>query len=215
MVQYIWESASKVKSLNSVLVAVDDEEVSRVVNGFGGKAVMTPSDLPSGSDRVAFVAKNLDADIIVNLQADEPLLSPSAIESLVDLLRSRPEFDMATLVVKKTDPGLLKDPNVVKCVSTANQKALYFSRQPLCSKTDGSFLKHIGIYAYRKKTLLELSKLPPSSLELSEKLEQLRALENGFSIGICSISEDTLAVDVPEDLEKVERVLREKQGVVI
>ncbi|NBT60126.1 3-deoxy-manno-octulosonate cytidylyltransferase, partial [bacterium] len=215
LVQYIWEAAAKAKSLSAVWVAVDDPEVVRVVEAFGGKAVMTPSELPSGSDRVAYLAKDCEAEIVVNLQADEPLLPAYAIDKLVELLKNRPEFDIATLVVRKNTPSLLEDPNVVKCVSSANQRALYFSRKPLGSSPDGSFLKHLGIYAYRKQTLLKLAGISPSPLELTEKLEQLRALENGFSIGVCLVSEDTLAVDVPSDLEKVERVLREKPGVVI
>ncbi|MFM8268586.1 MAG: 3-deoxy-manno-octulosonate cytidylyltransferase [Pseudomonadota bacterium] len=215
MVQFIWEAASHAKSLGGVKVAVDHEEVFKAVERFGGEAVMTPSELPSGSDRVAFVAKNIDADIVVNLQADEPLLSSAAIDSLVELLRNHPDLDMATLVVRKKDTQGLEDPQVVKCVASASQRALYFSRKPLCSNVEGEFLKHIGIYAYRKKALMAISKLPPSPLELTEKLEQLRALENGLSIGVCFISDDTLAVDVPSDLEKVERVLRAKPRVVV
>lgn len=215
LVQYIWESATRAKSLASVIVAVDSTEVAKAVERFGGKAIMTPSELPSGSDRVAHVAKDLDVEIVINLQADEPLLSSNAIDHLVELLQSCPEFDLATLVVEKKAPLLLEDPNIVKCVFSSSRRALYFSRKSLCSSTDGTFFKHIGIYAYRKKALLKLAGLPPSPLELTERLEQLRALENGFSIGVCLVSEDTLAVDVPSDLEKVERVLRAKPGVVI
>lgn len=215
MVQYIWESAKKARELQRIVVAVDDLKVAEIVERFGGEAIMTPPELPSGSDRVAYVAKDLSAQIIVNLQADEPLLSPHAIDSLVGLIKKDSSIGMATLAIKKQDTLLLQDPNVVKCVVGRDQKALYFSRKPLESFPDGGFLKHVGIYAYRKDILLNLSQLPPSSLERIEKLEQLRALENGVSIGVAFMERDTLSVDVPEDVKKVESVLRQNQGMVI
>lgn len=215
MVQYIWESAKKAQELQRVVVAVDDPQVAKVVERFGGEAIMTPSDLPSGSDRVAHIARELAAPIILNLQADEPLLSPDAIDSLVRLIRKDPAMGMATLAIKKQDRTLLQDANVVKCVVGRDQKALYFSRKPLEAYPDGGFLKHVGIYAYRKDVLLTLSQLPPSSLETIEKLEQLRALENGVSIGVAFMERDTVSVDVPEDIKKVESVLRQNQGMVI
>jgi 3-deoxy-manno-octulosonate cytidylyltransferase (CMP-KDO synthetase) len=215
LVQYIWESAKRSQELQRVIVAVDNPKVAEIVEDFGGEAMMTPSELPSGSDRVAHLAKDLDAQIIVNLQADEPLLSSSSIDSLVRLIKDHSSIGMATLAIKKQDPALLQDPNTVKCVCGADQKALYFSRKPLESFPEGGFLKHVGIYAYRKDILLKLSKLPPSPLETIEKLEQLRALENGVSIGVALIEEETYSVDVPEDLKKVESVLRRKQGMVV
>lgn len=214
LVQYIWESAKKSKKLQKVLVAVDTQEVFEIVKSFGGEPVMTPPDLPSGSDRVAFVAKDLPVDIVLNLQADEPLLPTSAIDELVIALEKNPHLGMATLVIPKRDSEALSNPNIVKCVMNSQKEALYFSRKALSSSPEGDFFKHLGIYAYRKEALLKVSQLPPSSLELTEKLEQLRALENGISIGVRLVSQDTLAVDVPSDAEKVERVLREKQGMV-
>jgi 3-deoxy-manno-octulosonate cytidylyltransferase (CMP-KDO synthetase) len=210
LVQYIWEQAQKSKKLSEVIVAVDSEDVLKSVEGFGGRAVMTPSHLPSGSDRVAFVAKDCDADIIINLQADEPLLEFSAIDDLVECFEKNPQIGMATLVVKKNDLGSLEDPNTVKCVVSSQNEALYFSRKALCSNPQGGFFKHIGIYGYKKETLFALAQLPPSSLELTEKLEQLRALENGIRIGVCEISQETISVDTPSDLERVERFLRAK-----
>jgi 3-deoxy-manno-octulosonate cytidylyltransferase (CMP-KDO synthetase) len=214
LVQYIWEAAKKSKKLQKVLVAVDTPEVFKIVQSFGGEAIMTPTDLPSGSDRVAFVAKEIQADIVLNLQADEPLLPTSAIDELVIALEQNPHLGMATLAIRKRDPEALANPNVVKCVMNSHQEALYFSRKPLISTPEGDFYKHLGIYAYRKEALLKVSQLAPSPLELTEKLEQLRALENGIAIGVRLVTQDTLAVDVPSDVEKVERVLREKQGMV-
>lgn len=210
MVQYIWERSQQASKLNQVIVAVDSREVMASVQAFGAQVLMTPPELPSGSDRVAHVAMELDVDIVINLQADEPLLSAQAIDQLISKLEQDPTLDLATLVVPQSNPQTLNDVNVVKCVKSATDRALYFSRQPLKTSPEGGFLKHIGIYAYRKNALLKLSKLAPSLLERTEKLEQLRALENGMSIGVCLVTEDTIAVDVPEDIQKVERVLRAK-----
>ncbi|NBX93310.1 MAG: 3-deoxy-manno-octulosonate cytidylyltransferase [Proteobacteria bacterium] len=214
LVQYIWEAAKKSKKLKKVLIAVDSSEVMKRVQSFGAEAVMTPSDLPSGSDRVAFVAKDLSADIIVNLQADEPLLPADAIDELVQAIEEDPELSLGTLAILKKDPTSFQDPNIVKCVMDSRRRALYFSRKPLGSSPEGDFYKHVGIYAYRKEALLKLSHLPPSPLERTEKLEQLRALENGFSIGVRLLTQDTYAVDLPTDIPTVESILRALQGMV-
>jgi len=215
LVQYIWEQAQKSRKLTEVIIAVDSPDVFKIVENFGAKAVMTPTALASGTDRVAWVARTLDADILVNLQADEPLLEASSIDSLVDCLESAPQLGMATLVVRKKDPDGLEDPNCVKCVMSSQKEALYFSRRPLVSGPNGDYYKHIGIYGYRKNILLQFSQLTPSPLELAEKLEQLRALENGIRIGVTEIQQEPLSVDTLSDLKRVERVLREKQGMVI
>lgn len=214
LVQYIWESAKKAQKLGEVVIAVDDERVKTVVEGFGAKAVMTSPALPSGSDRVASVVKDLNYEIVLNLQADEPLLEAPQIDQLIAILDENPDFDLATLAFLETNPDYIHDPHRVKCVLTQQGKALYFSRKALQSHPDGRFLKHIGIYAYRKEVLLKLATLPPSQLELAEKLEQLRALENGFSIGVSCIQKDLVAVDVPEDITKVESILRENAKVI-
>ncbi|MSP18683.1 MAG: 3-deoxy-manno-octulosonate cytidylyltransferase [Bdellovibrionales bacterium] len=208
MIQYVWELARRSTSLTEVIIATDHIEIFNAVKSFGGRVVMTPSELASGSDRVAFVAKDHAADIIVNLQGDEPLLNPIFIDSLVKSLMIDPESEISTLAVRKTDPQELANPNCVKVVFDSKNKALYFSRSPLVSHNSGEFFKHIGIYAYRRDTLLKFCQLPIGTLEQVERLEQLRALENGMGIQVCVVDQDTLAVDVPEDIIKVEDILK-------
>lgn len=205
MVQYVWEAAMGSGVFESVLVATDDDSVSLVVHSFGATAVMTPSELPSGTDRVAMVAREHSAPIVVNLQSDEPMLSTKAIRELVRTLVETPEADMATLAVEKQSVRELADPNVVKVVWGADRCALYFSRQPLTNGRDGSFYKHIGIYAFRRDALFRFCELPVSPLEKAERLEQLRALENGMKIAVCLVDSDTIAVDTPGDIARVER----------
>ena len=217
MIQYVWEAARRAESLSEVVVATDSEEIAAVVKGFGGNVVMTPSDLPSGTDRVAFVAKDLLAkdrphDLVLNLQGDEPLLEPDFIDSLVADLRAHPTCSLATLVVQKRSPEEANNQNVVKAAVSSRGDALYFSRQPLFVSPDGAFFKHIGIYGFRRSALLTFCSLPPSLLEKAERLEQLRALENGMSIRAVRVERDTIAVDTPGDIARVEKVLTMKKG---
>jgi 3-deoxy-manno-octulosonate cytidylyltransferase (CMP-KDO synthetase) len=210
MVQYVWDAACRARRLGECIVATDDVTVAEVVESFGGRVVLTPEGLKTGTDRVAFVARDSEAEIIVNLQADEPLLKPESIDGLIDCLESTPSFDMATLAVNKDSFEDLNNPNIVKVVTagefgvSGNSSALYFSRLPITAGSGGEFLKHIGVYAFRRKALLKFCDLPSSRLEKSERLEQLRALEAGFRIGVHLVSSDTIAVDTPEDLIKVE-----------
>lgn len=202
IIQHVWEAAKNCPSLNEVWVATGDTEIAEVVEGFGGRVFWTPGEFLSGTDRVAFVASQSDADIVVNLQADEPLIQPSSIDRLVQLLRESPETEMATLAVKIERASELENSNVVKVVFSKTGRALYFSRATL--GREESF-KHIGIYAYRKEALARFCALAPTPLETSERLEQLRALENDFLIRIGIVENDTIAVDTPEDLVKVQR----------
>ncbi len=210
LVQHVWEAAKRCRLLSDVVVATDSDKIIEVVNSFGGNAVMTPSECPSGSDRVAIVAKTASASIIVNLQGDEPLLSAEAVDELVNTLRSEPQWGMATLVVRKQSEQELNDSNVVKAVFDEKGRALYFSRCPLAWDRENRFYKHIGIYAYRRETLLQLCEWEPSALERSERLEQLRALEHGVAIKVIPVSGDTIAVDVPADIARVENYLKSK-----
>lgn len=209
MLQYVWENAQRCKTLARVLIATDHAEIARVVESFGGACTLTP-EFESGSDRVAFIAKDSPEEIIVNIQGDEPLLSPEAIDHLVGVLEENPAADLATLATPLSNPELLKDSNTVKVVINLQGEALYFSRAPIASRADGSFLKHIGIYAYRKNSLLKFCTLPQSALELTEKLEQLRALENGMRIQVVLVEKESQAVDAPEDIERVEAILAER-----
>lgn len=210
MIQHVWENALKAKTLSGIVIATDNEVVAEVIRAFGGEVVMTP-ELPSGSDRVAFVAKDRAADYIINIQGDEPLLPHANLDLLVAALKNNLNADISTLAVRVKDPEALKNPNVVKVIVDQKQRALYFSRAPLQIKSDGTFLKHIGIYGYRRESLMKFCALPPGSLEQCEKLEQLRALENGMTIQVVEIEHDTIAVDTEEDLKKVELYLRGNQ----
>ncbi len=199
-------------SASAVFVATDDERIRDVVEGFGGKALMTSDRHPTGTDRLAEAVRFVpgdQADIIVNVQADEPLIEPSMIDQAVLALTSVPGAAIGTLrkAIERDDE--LASSNVVKVVVDLNGRALYFSRSPLPYARDGRRLapawRHVGIYAYRRDALLTLAGLPPTPLELSESLEQLRALEHGFGIHTLETSYDTIGVDTADDLERVRR----------
>ena len=211
MIQYVWESARAAKRPSAVWVATDDVRIQEAVAAFGGIATLTPSHFQSGTDRVAHLAKDWEGDIIVNVQGDEPLLPPTSIDGLIEALERNPRCGMATLAVRRQDPKQLQDENVVKVVFNDAGEALYFSRAPLVACEDGTFYKHIGIYAYRKEVLMRLCAIEPSRLERAERLEQLRALENNISIAVVVVDQDTIAVDTPKDISKVEQVLRQQR----
>lgn len=213
MVQHVWEAASRVKEFSRVLVATDSEAVAAEVRAFGGEAIMTGSHYTTGSERIAEVAKSLTAEIVVNVQGDEPLISPDAVSGLVRMLQLNPELGIATLAVLDNDSDKLTDPNVVKLVMNEQNRAIYFSRAPIMTTAEGAFYKHIGIYAYRRDVLLKLTALAPSPLEKAEQLEQLRALEQGIAIGVVVTDQDTVAVDVPSDIGRVEAELARRKQV--
>ena len=212
MIQHVWEHAKKAHSLDDLIVAADDDRIIKAVEGFGGKAVFTSKSHPSGTDRLREIANPLDVDIVVNIQADEPLLNHSMIDSLVDTLRNDQNIVMASLMKKIDNADDISNPNLVKVVADKNNFALYFSRSPIPfsgSALDSKyqFHKHIGLYAYTKDFLFTFANLPPSSLEKYEKLEQLRALENGYRIKMIETKYDTIGVDTPEDLERARAIL--------
>src|SRR5579871_3777251 len=191
LVQHVYERACQARRATQVIVATEDSRIVAAVESFGGRVVMTRRDHASGADRVAEVAQQLDADIIVNLQGDEPLVDPAALDLLPDLLKRDPGCDMATLAVPIVTAEQWHDPNCVKVVCDAAGRALYFSRSPIPYVRNGrpsftmqpaSFLQHLGLYAYRRAFLLQLATLPPEPLEQIEKLEQLRVLALGRQI---------------------------------
>lgn len=216
LIQRVYEQARRAPALDGIYVATDDERIRACVAGFGGRAVMTRSDHPSGSDRLAEAAARLGlapADIVINIQGDQPVFPPELIGQLAAPLRRDPAVVMVTPVRRVTDPAAAQNPNTVKVVFDHRHRALYFSRSPLPYwRDDGGqapyFYKHIGIYAYRNEFLQQFVKLPPGRWEDAEKLEQLRALEHGFPIHIVETAADTLEVDTPEDLARVEEYLR-------
>jgi 3-deoxy-manno-octulosonate cytidylyltransferase (CMP-KDO synthetase) len=218
LIQWVYEQARQVKELDGLWVATDDERIRECVEGFGGKAVMTRGDHPSGSDRLAEAATLLTLapnDIVVNIQGDQPVFPPKLIGLLAALLQRDCSAVMATPVRRLEDPAIATNPNVVKVVFDYRGRALYFSRSPLPYWRDGEkpyFFKHIGIYAYRVEFLQNFVTLPPGRWEAAEKLEQLRALEYGFPIHIVETIGDTLEVDTPEDLRRVEEYLRSGGG---
>jgi len=209
MIQWVYEKAVA-SIVDEVLIATDDQQVVDAVEAFGGKAVMTSSDHPSGTDRICEAAAGLDCDIIINIQGDEPLIPVEVINDLVVLMQSNPEIEMGTVGVP-AEREFLADPNKVKVVVDNYDFALYFSRSLIPFLREGGVdtpaLLHWGIYAYRKAVLKKFVSLPEGNLEACEKLEQLRALENGIKIYLMRSSLESIGVDTPEDLKAAEHKL--------
>lgn len=209
MLQHVFERAKKSKALDDVIIACDDERIMMAAKKFGAKAVMTSPKHPSGTDRIAEAVRSLKVDIVVNIQGDEPLIQPKVIDDLVKALRKDKACVMATTIKAVTDENDLNNPNVVKVAIDKSNVALYFSRSCIPFNRDGQPLKnikvykHLGLYAYRKSFLMKFKDLPKSSLETTEKLEQLRVLEAGYKIKTIQTTVDTIGVDTPEDLAKV------------
>lgn len=213
MVVRVYERASKAKRVSETLVATDDQRIYDAVLAHGGKAQMTRADHPTGTDRLAeVVASRPDADLIVNVQGDEPLIDPGLIDQLAVCFEQDSDLQMATVKTEISDAAEQKNPNNVKVVTDQDEYALYFSRSLLpYPRHDGTpVYKHIGIYAYRRDFLLQYAKMPETPLEHAESLEQLRALENGYRIKVVETSSKFVGVDTEEDLEKV-RAIYEKQ----
>jgi len=218
MIQHVWERVSRAKKLAKVVVATDDERIRAAVQAFGGEAVMTRSDHRSGTDRVAEVAVAAHADIFINVQGDEPLVAPEAVDALVEAIAEDETVQLATLAIPVHDPKDIMDPNICKVVVDFNGDALYFSRAPIPWVRDSSsavharHLKHLGLYAYRREALLNYSTLPPGDLERVEQLEQLRWLENGYKMRVAETEHDAVSVDVPEDVARVEKLIRAEES---
>lgn len=231
LIRHVYENSKKSKLAEDVIVATDSENIFNAVIEFGGKAVMTSKEHASGTDRIAEVAGSLDYDIIVNVQGDEPLIKAEMIDDVIRLLDDK-RAAMGTLVKKIEDPEEVFDPNVVKAVFDKDGFAMYFSRAPIPFDRDEwrsafsvqrstplypplikgghggvNWYKHIGIYSYRRDVLLNLAKMEPVELEKTEKLEQLRALVNGFRIKVKETTCETVGVDTPQDLERVKEWL--------
>lgn len=216
MIQHVVERALQARRVSRVLVATDDDRIRAAVASFGGESAMTRRDHRSGTERIAEVAVHNSADIYINVQGDEPLISPEVIDAAAEAISSDAEVQVSTLYVPIAQPSEIMDPNVVKVVSDFDGNALYFSRAPIPWVRDASqpvaarHFKHIGIYAFRRDALLEFPTLPPGELEHLEQLEQLRWLENGYRIRVGECEYNGVAVDVPADVAKVEEILRNK-----
>lgn len=210
MIQHVYSRCELVKDIDNVIVATDDTRVKEAVEAFGGKVVMTSLDHKSGTDRIAEVAKDLDVDIIVNVQGDEPLIEPKAIEQAIKPFYEDESVMISTLMTKINNEEEYNNPNVVKVVTDKDGFALYFSRSLIPfprNKGQNSVYKHIGLYAYRKDFLIHLSEMEQTSLEKAESLEQLRVLENGYKIKVVETNYDTIGVDTPEDLITIKQII--------
>ena len=211
MLQHVWERTSQARYLTSVIIATDDERIRTAAEDFGATVSMTRADHVSGTDRVAEVASASKAGVIVNIQGDEPMIDPAAIDAAVLGLLDADGAPMATLKTRldtdKPRPADIHDPNIVKVVTDLEGDAIYFSRHPIpFVRTDDqpvAHFKHIGLYVYRREFLLSYPDLPIGPLERAERLEQLRALENGFKIRVVETDYDSIGVDTPEDWERV------------
>jgi len=209
MIQHVFERASQASLVDDVFVATDDQRIEEAVRLFHGKAMLTRSDLNTGTDRVAEVARNLSSDIFINVQGDEPFISPRLIDQIASSLISDPKIKIASAGISLKTKESFLDPNVVKVLTDRDSFAIYFSRYPIPFlkqgwKEDGiPAKKHLGIYGFRREALLQFAQWEPTPLECQEGLEQLRALEHGVKIKIVPTEEESIAIDTPEDLAKI------------
>ena len=216
LIQHVVEQCEKATLLSEIIVATDDTRIWEVAQNFC-RVEMTRPEHPSGSDRIAEVCERCDCDAVVNIQGDEPLIDPNVINAVAIELAQNEMSTAATLIKNLSE---LDNPNVVKVVVNAGGRALYFSRRTIPYVREAAsrpvneqlaafpFLKHLGIYGFRRETLLRLVKFPVSPLENAEKLEQLRALENGIQIAVVKVDYDSIGVDLPEDVKRVEDILK-------
>jgi 3-deoxy-manno-octulosonate cytidylyltransferase (CMP-KDO synthetase) len=209
VIQHVFERASRASYLHQVVIATDDERIRKEACSFGAKVIMTRADHPSGTDRVAEVASASNAGIIINIQGDEPLIDPLAIDALAFALVDDSSAPMATLKKRIEDLQEFTNPNVVKVVTDRSHYAVYFSRSPIPYDLSGQAVhfKHPGLYGYRRDFLLAYPALPIGPLERAERLEQLRAIENGHKIRVVETEYESVGVDTPQDLERVRRMI--------
>lgn len=208
LVQHVWERAVRARNIEKIIVATDHEEIFRRIKEFGGECVLTSPHLKSGTDRVAEVVKEMDFEIILNVQGDEPMIEPVLVDRIVETLNNK-GVPMVSVYEIWEDEKAFFNPNIVKVVLDKDSFAIYFSRSPIpYSKNSSKFFRHVGIYGYKKDTLLQLISFPQSSLEIREGLEQLRAIENGIKIKMIESNGVTLGIDTLDDLKEVERILK-------
>jgi 3-deoxy-manno-octulosonate cytidylyltransferase (CMP-KDO synthetase) len=212
LVQHVWERAGRAKRVGRVIIATDDMRIAEAAFDFGAEVALTSPKHPTGTDRLAEVAKKLkSAPLILNVQGDEPDIAPSTIDRLASALQDDPKLGMVTAANPITAAADIRNPNVVKVVTDLAGRALYFSRSVIPHDRDGrgriKYLRHQGIYGYRRQVLLDFVKWKPTPLEKAEKLEQMRALEHGVSIGVIVVKRGSVGVDVPADLAKAVRAL--------
>jgi 3-deoxy-manno-octulosonate cytidylyltransferase (CMP-KDO synthetase) len=214
MIQHVCSCAANCLDISDVYVTTDDERIFKCVEDFGGKAIMTKEKHPSGTDRIAEAVEKLglsNEDIIINIQGDQPVFEPSVISEMIKPLLNDETIPMGTLKYRINNPAEIDNSNIVKVVTDNNDYAIYFSRSTIPfyreDSLTGIYYKHLGFYAYRKDFILEFSRLPGGKLESAEKLEQLRAIENGYKIKVVEAGSDSIEVDAPEDIIKVENLI--------
>lgn len=212
MIQHVWEQAQRVQGLNGIWIACDDQKIVDEVKRFGGQAILTRVDHPNGTSRITEVIEKVPADIVINIQGDQPLIDVKAIELLAETLKGDRSLNMATLAIRSKSKDDYQNPNVVKVVCDEKGRALYFSRSPLPfsrdSKETPEFWKHIGVYGYRRDFLKQFVSWPAGRLERLEQLEQLRVLERGHTIQVIETKQDFLSVDTAEDLKQAEALFK-------
>src|SRR5579872_1267370 len=214
MIRRVYDRAKSAESVHEVIVATDDDRIIEAVKAFGGQARMTRPDHRTGTERVAEVAAHQKGDVFVNVQGDEPLLDPAAVDTAIDALLEEPAAPIATVATLIKPPADIMDPNVVKTVLDFDNNGIYFSRAPIpwvrdtASKIQVRHWKHLGLYVFQRDALLEYPTLPQGELERIEQLEQLRWLENGWKIRVAEVEHDAVSVDVPEDVARVEKLLQ-------
>lgn len=219
MIRHVYERAKMAQTVSAVIVATDDERIVKAVEAFGGEARLTRPDHRTGTERVAEVAAHVDGDVFVNVQGDEPLLDPKAVDTAVNALLEQPRAEVATVATPVKTPGDIMDPNVCKVALDFDENALYFSRAPIpwvrdtAGKVQARHLKHLGLYVFQRAALLEYPTLPQGDLERVEQLEQLRWLENGWKIRVAEVEHDAVSVDVPDDVARVEKLLQGERTV--
>lgn len=213
IIQYVYEAAKKSKLASEVVVATDDERIKMAVESFGGVCEMTSANHQCGSDRIAEIAlKHSDFDYILNLQGDEPQITPEVIDMAIEALINNEDADISTLVRQITDEAQINNPNCVKCVFDNNFNALYFSRCPIPYKrneANAPYYAHIGIYGYKRESLIKMTQLPQTYLEKQESLEQLRAIQNGMKIKVAITSLNPTGIDTVEDYEKFKKMIED------
>ncbi len=211
VIQWVYEKSRSSKLTNDVIVATDDERIYNAVKKFGGEAVMTSPDHKSGSDRIAeIINKDPQIDIAVNVQGDEPLIEPESIDKAIQCLKDDESADITTLIRKLSDEQEINNPNIVKAVIDNSGNAMYFSRATIPyqrGECAAQYYGHIGLYAYRRAALLQMTQLPQTDLEKAESLEQLRALQNGFSIKTVVVDYKPIGIDTPEDVEEFKKMV--------
>jgi len=217
MIQHVYERAKRAQTVHEVLVATDDQRIIEAVLSFGGAVRMTRADHRTGTERIAEVAAREPGDIFVNVQGDEPLIDPLCIDTAIAALLEEPPAQIATVATAIRHANDVMDPNVVKTVLDFDENALYFSRAPIPwirdtqHKLHVQYWKHLGLYVFQRDALLEFPTLPQGELEKIEQLEQLRWLENGYRIRVAEVPHDAVSVDVPDDVARVEKLLKEER----